>query len=73
MNNFLQESEGEIGDKFVMDIRNYVSVVSGHAAPACLILFGVNSSFLASFSVILVIFFSFMAIFLCLHALLVNL
>ncbi|KAG7539055.1 F-box-like domain superfamily [Arabidopsis suecica] len=35
------ESESDIGDKFVMDIRNYVSMVSGHAAaPACLILFG---------------------------------
>ncbi|VVB17886.1 unnamed protein product [Arabis nemorensis] len=34
------KSEASIGDKFVMDIRNYVSVVSDHAAPACLILFG---------------------------------
>ncbi|XP_023633537.1 F-box/LRR-repeat protein At5g63520 [Capsella rubella] len=34
------ELEAEIGENFVMDIRNYVSVVSGHAAPACLILFG---------------------------------
>ncbi|KFK28064.1 hypothetical protein AALP_AA8G467000 [Arabis alpina] len=35
-----EEPEANIGDKFVMDIRNYVSVVSDHAAPACLILFG---------------------------------
>lgn len=42
----------------MMDIRNYVSMVSGHAAaPACLILFGVNYTFLASFSIILVDYF----------------
>jgi hypothetical protein len=36
----LQESGAEMEDKFVMDIRNYMSMVSGHAAaPACLILF----------------------------------
>ncbi|CAH2073733.1 unnamed protein product [Thlaspi arvense] len=34
------ESEATVGDKFVMDIRNFVSVVSDHTAPACLILFG---------------------------------
>ncbi|KAL1204002.1 F-box/LRR-repeat protein [Cardamine amara subsp. amara] len=34
------ESEAAIGDKFVMDIRNYVSLVSDHAVPTCLILFG---------------------------------
>ncbi|CAA0411749.1 unnamed protein product [Arabidopsis thaliana] len=34
------ESGAEMEDKFVMDIRNYMSMVSGHAAaPACLILF----------------------------------
>ena len=38
----LQETEAMIGDKFVMDIRNFVSEVSDHAAPACLMLFGVN-------------------------------
>lgn len=51
---FLQESEAAIGDKFVMDIRNYMSMVSDDTAPACLILFGVNYTFLASYSVILV-------------------
>ncbi|CAH2043670.1 unnamed protein product [Thlaspi arvense] len=36
----LGESEAAVADKFVMDIRNFVSVVSDHTAPACLILFG---------------------------------
>ncbi|KAF8089517.1 hypothetical protein N665_0503s0016 [Sinapis alba] len=36
-----KESEAMIGDKFVMDIRNFVSEVSDHAAaPSCLMLFG---------------------------------
>ncbi|KAH0852286.1 hypothetical protein HID58_049781 [Brassica napus] len=35
-----EETEAMIGDKFVMDIRNFVSEVSDHAAPACLMLFG---------------------------------
>ncbi|KAG2301040.1 hypothetical protein Bca52824_029691 [Brassica carinata] len=35
-----EESEAMIGDKFVMDIRNFVSAVSDHAAPPCLMLFG---------------------------------
>ncbi|KAJ0238245.1 F-box/LRR-repeat protein [Hirschfeldia incana] len=35
-----EESEAMIGDKFVMDIRNFMSEVSDHAAPACLMLFG---------------------------------
>ncbi|CAA7034930.1 unnamed protein product [Microthlaspi erraticum] len=34
------ESGTKIGDKFVMDIRNFVSAVSYAAAPTCLILFG---------------------------------
>lgn len=38
----LQDTEAMIGDKFVIDIRNFVSEVSDHAAPACLMLFGVN-------------------------------
>ena len=41
----LQETEAMIGDKFVMDIRNFVSEVSDHAEPACLMLFGVNYTF----------------------------
>ncbi|KAF2598640.1 hypothetical protein F2Q68_00012529 [Brassica cretica] len=36
-----EDTEATIGDKFVMDIRNFVSEVSDHAAPACLMLFGV--------------------------------
>ncbi|KAF2562916.1 hypothetical protein F2Q70_00018934 [Brassica cretica] len=35
-----EDTEATIGDKFVMDIRNFVSEVSDHAAPACLMLFG---------------------------------
>ncbi|WZY79672.1 F-box/LRR-repeat protein At5g63520-like isoform X1 [Brassica napus] len=35
-----EETEAMIGDKFVMDIRNFVSEVSDHAEPACLMLFG---------------------------------
>ncbi|XP_018434178.1 F-box/LRR-repeat protein At5g63520 isoform X2 [Raphanus sativus] len=35
-----EESEATVGDKFVMDIRNFVSAVSDHATPACLMLFG---------------------------------
>lgn len=50
----LQQPEASIGDKFVMDIRNYVSVVSDHAAPACLILFGVNYTFWLSLLFMLV-------------------
>ncbi|KAJ4887824.1 Skp2-like protein [Raphanus sativus] len=35
------ETEAIIGDKFVMDVRNFMSEVSDHAAaPACLMLFG---------------------------------
>lgn len=69
----LQESEATIGDKFVTDIRNYVSVVSDHAAPACLILFGVNYTFWLSLLLYLLIVFSSMLMFLCLHAALVDL
>jgi hypothetical protein len=54
------ESGAEMEDKFVMDIRNYMSMVSGHAAaPACLILFAVNSTSLASFSVLLLDYIQF--------------
>ncbi|CAH8347633.1 unnamed protein product [Eruca vesicaria subsp. sativa] len=35
-----EETEAMIGDRFVMDIRNFVSAVSDQAAPACLMLFG---------------------------------
>ncbi|CAF1921687.1 unnamed protein product [Brassica napus] len=35
-----EDTEAMIGDKFVMAIRNFVSEVSDHAAPACLMLFG---------------------------------
>ncbi|XP_018434469.2 F-box/LRR-repeat protein At5g63520 isoform X2 [Raphanus sativus] len=38
-----EECEARIGDKLVMDIRNFVSAVSDDAAPACLMLFGVDT------------------------------
>uniref|UniRef100_M4EK99 F-box domain-containing protein n=1 Tax=Brassica campestris TaxID=3711 RepID=M4EK99_BRACM len=38
-----EETEAMIGDKFVMDIRNFVSEVSDHAEPACLMLFGLGN------------------------------